>query len=113
MVLGAYLLAASACTERSWEEPEIKLEDSLVVRILTDSYILNAAFNQTFGTIKDSVSLVYSKQVLGKYGVSAEVLDANLLYLSHDPMKMDTIYQGMLDRLDELEVVFTRAEGDP
>jgi hypothetical protein len=84
------------------EPPEVVLGDSLLVRILTDSYILNAAFNQTAGTVKDSISKVYSQQIIDKYEVSQEVLDENIQWL-YSQNRIDTIFQMMMDRMDYLE----------
>jgi len=74
-----------------------------MVMILTDGFILNSAFNQTFGEVKDSVGKAYSKQILEKYEVTEEVLEVNLDFLNRNPLKMDSIYQQMLDRIDDLE----------
>jgi hypothetical protein len=84
------------------EPPEVVLGDSLLVRILTDSYTLNAAFNQTAGTVKDSISKVYSQQIIDKYEVSQEVLDENIQWL-YSQNRIDTIFQMMMDRMDYLE----------
>ncbi|NND35238.1 MAG: DUF4296 domain-containing protein [Saprospiraceae bacterium] len=95
------------------EAPEVKLTDSILVNILTDSYILNSAFNQTYGVVKDSIGKVYSQQILDKYQVSEEILEANIQWMYQEPGRMDTIFQAMLDRLDYLEEKLSGEENDP
>lgn len=103
MVVAFFLLIGQSCKDREMIDPELVLPDSLIVQILTDGFILNSAFNQTFGEVKDSVSDVYTQQILEKYNVSQEVLEVNLDFLNRDPLRMDSIYQKMLDRIDDLE----------
>ncbi len=98
-----FLLNSQSCKDREQIDPEQLLPDSLIVMILTDGFILNSAFNQTFGDVKDSVGKAYSAQILEKYKVSEEVLQANLDFRLRSPLKMDSIYQQMLDRIDVLE----------
>ncbi|MBK8504093.1 MAG: DUF4296 domain-containing protein [Saprospiraceae bacterium] len=92
----------TSCLRSQMEPPQVMLGDSLLVKILTDSYILNAAFNQTSGTVKDSVSKAYSQQIIDKYEVSQEVLDENIQWL-YSQNRIDTIFQMMMDRMDYLE----------
>lgn len=110
--LGFYLFAAStACTHNQMDPPEVLLTDSMLVKILADGYILNAAFNQTSGTVKDSISKAYSQQITEKYQVSQEVMDENIRWL-YAQNRIDTIFQMMLDRMDYLEDRIS-AEKDP
>ena len=85
------------------DPPEVLLSDSLLVNILADSYILNAAFNQTAGSIKDSISEAYRNQILDKYQISQEVLDQNVEW-RYEQERMDTIFNRMMDRLNYLEL---------
>jgi hypothetical protein len=97
------LISHNACKKIQIDEPEIILDDSLLVNILTDSYILNSAFNQTYGIVKDSIGKVYSQQILDRYHISRELLDANVNWLYQDQGRVDSLFQRMLDRLDYLE----------
>ncbi len=93
----------TACEYGQIDPPEVILEDSLLVKILTDSYILNAAFHQTAGSVKDSIGKAYKQQILDKYQISRVVLDQNVEWLYAHPDKLDSIFQMMLDRMDTLE----------
>ncbi|MCB0685894.1 MAG: DUF4296 domain-containing protein [Saprospiraceae bacterium] len=93
---------SSSCRRAEMEPPAEILTDSVLVNILTDSYILNAAFNQTAGTIKDSVSQAYSQQILDKYHISQEVLEENVEW-RYAQERMDTIFNMMMERMNYLE----------
>ena len=101
--VGIYVFVGStSCSRDQLQPPQVLLDDSLMVRILTDSYILNAAFNQTAGTVKDSISKAYHQQIIDKYQISQEVLDENIQWL-YSQNRIDTIFQMMMDRMDYLE----------
>lgn len=102
VLFGSVFGLLTACTRSEMEPPEILLTDSLLVNILADSYILNAAFNQTAGTVKDSVSKAYSEQILHKYHISQEVLDQNIEW-RYAQEQMDTIFNRMMERMNYLE----------
>jgi len=84
-------------------EPENKIPDSTMVSIMTDLYALNAAFAQTFGTIKDSISNLYIKQIEEQYAITETQLNENLEYLRRNPAKLDSIFDRILDRIEVLE----------
>ena len=83
-----------SCNKNRIEAPAVILEDSILVNILADSYILNSAFNQTYGIVKDSIGQVYSQQILDKYEISQELLESNILWMYQEPQRMDTIFPG-------------------
>ena len=95
-------LVLSACLARHIE-PENKISDSTMVNIMTDLYALNAAFAETFGTVKDSISSVYMKQIEKQYSITKAQLEENLEYLRSDPVKLDSIFNQILRKIDELE----------
>ena len=79
------------------------LDDSTLVLVLTDAFIMNAAFAQTFGIVKDSISQEYARQIERKYNLSQEALEANIDYLYNDPARLDTFFDKMLERIDYLD----------
>lgn len=91
------------CYSSDLVEPEVLLSDSVMVNVMTDSYILNNAFHQTTGTVKDSIAHIYSDQIFEKWGVDKDVFTNNLEWLYRNPARLDSIYEKMLDRLDRLE----------
>jgi hypothetical protein len=97
------MVGSSACVKKQISPPEVLLTDSVLINLLTDSYILNAAFNQTAGSVKDSVGQAYSRQILDKYQITQEVLDQNINWLYAHPQKLDSIFDLMMDRMDYLE----------
>ncbi len=79
------------------------LDDSTLMLVMTDAYILNAAFAQTFGVVKDSISQAYARQIEEKYNISQEALEANIDFLYNDPARLDTFYDLLLQRIDYLD----------
>ena len=84
------------------DPPEVLLNDSLLVNILSDSYILNAAFSQTAGMVKDSISKSFKQQILDKYQISQDVLDQNVEW-RYAEGRMDSIFNMMMERMNYLE----------
>ncbi len=88
------------------------LPDSVMVNVMTDAFILNAAYADTYGQAKDSMALVYSKQLLEKYQLTQEQLDFNVDRLVEDPERFEAILNRMADRVAELERELENFEGD-
>lgn len=111
-LLGFSLINLS-CKKSQIIEPEIIFSDSLLVVILTDAYLLNSAFNQTYGIAKDSIGEVYSQQILDRYKISQSLLESNIAWLYQDPIRVDTVFQKMVERLDDLEELISGEESKP
>ncbi len=103
------ILLLHACKERALLEPATRLDDSTLVLLMTDAFILQSAFRQTFGAVRDSMSEVYTQQLLQKYDISKEVYDDNMRWLDAHPGKLDSIYAKILDRASNLENKISRA----
>lgn len=102
MSSGLILWSSLSCSTDRMDPPETLLDDSLLVNILADSYILNAAFNQTAGTVKDSISKSFQKQIFDKYQISQDVLDQNVEW-RYAEGRMDSIFNMMMERMNYLE----------
>ena len=109
-IIVVFLFVNISCKKNQLIEPEVVFEDSLLVNILTDGYILNAAFNQTYGSIKDSIGDIYSQEILDRYQINRSLLEANIEWLYQDESRVDTIFQKMLDRLEYLEEEISKEE---
>ncbi len=112
ILLASFLLAC----ELADPVDEIRhFEDSLMVNILTDAFVLQAAFADTYGDVKDSMATVYSRQLLTKYNISKEELEYNIERIFEDPIRADSILQKILDRVDYLErnIDFESEENNP
>ena len=112
-ILLGFLVANLSCKKNQIIEPEIIFDDSLLVNILIDGYILNSAFSQTYGIIKDSIGEVYSQEILDRYKISKSLLESNIEWLYQDHSRVDTVFQKMLDRLDDLEEQISGEESKP
>ncbi len=103
MIILTGVICLCACQEKDTLEPEVLLDDSTMVIIMTDAFILQSAFGQTYGPIKDSMSEVYTQQLFEKYGIDQDIYDENVSYRMSDPAKMDSIYSRILKRAEYLE----------
>ncbi len=96
------LLLCCCQTQEPLEDFRV-IEDSLMVKIMTDAFILHAAFADTYGAVKDSMSDVYTKQLLDKYQISQSEFEANFDRIFSDPEYADTIYKQITNYANELE----------
>ena len=79
---------------------------------MTDAFILQSAFAQTYGEVRDSMSDVYTQQLLDKFEISREVYEENMEWLFKQPEKLDSIYAQMLKRAEYLEDRISREAAD-
>ena len=96
-------VVATSCWRSGENEDIAVFEDSTMVKIMTDAFILHAAFSDTYGAVKDSISEVYTKQLFEKYDISREEFEFNVDRVFEDPMLADSIFQLIIKRVDDLE----------
>ena len=104
VAIAAYLiyLLLGCQSQKIVDEPRI-FDDSLMVKIMTDAFILHAAFADTYGLAKDSMSQVYSEQLLTRYDITQEEFDLNLDRIFSNPEHADTLYKLINSYAIELE----------
>ncbi len=97
------IMILSACSQ-SETQPDLRVwDDSLAVRVLTDAFIYHAAFSDTYGPVKDSVSTVFSNQLYDKYNLTKEEFEFNLDRIFQEPAIADSMYRMILKRVEKLE----------
>ncbi|NND09047.1 MAG: DUF4296 domain-containing protein [Saprospiraceae bacterium] len=101
-----------SCAKAGEQQPIEILPDSTLVVVMTDAFILQSAFRQTFGDIRDSMSEVYTQQLLSKHGITLDVYNTNMEWLSRHPEKLDSIYAKVLQRAGSLEDKISRASAN-
>ena len=106
------LVLLQSCQESSIIPPPTLLPDSTLVKVMTDAFILQSAFRQTFGGVRDSMSEVYAQQLLTKYDITMDVYDENMRWLGRQPEKLDSIYAKILQRAGSLEDKISRASAN-
>lgn len=106
------LVFLQSCQDSHIEPPPDLLSDSTLVNVITDAFILQSAFRQTFGDVRDSMSAVYAQQLLTKWDITKEQYDKNMQWLSRHPEKLDSIYARILQRAGSLEDKISRASAN-
>lgn len=88
LVIGCWLLALVffSCGEKM-EQPTFS--DEKTARIMADLYLADAATNGLSGYQKDSLMVVYFKQVMEYHGTSREEYEKNLRLIANDLPRME------------------------
>lgn len=95
-----------ACGSGKEDVAYTPVADSLLVPLFTDALILNAAFADTHKSMKDSLSALYSDQLMKKYGITKHDFDTNMDRLHRDPERLDSILDAVIKHIDDLEAQF-------
>jgi len=102
-----YVILLGSIWTGCWQsagEGEIKIfDDSLMVEVMTDAFILHAAFADTYGAVKDSMSEIYTNQLLEKYDITRVEFENNVDRVFENPILADSIFQLIIKRVDLLE----------
>jgi hypothetical protein len=97
------VLLVMACKQNQMEPPQTILPDSVMIDMIVDAFVLNAAYAETFGPVRDSVSDVFTEQLFRHHNVPEEVFVENMEWLNLHPEKLDILYDRVLEKLDTLE----------
>lgn len=92
-----------SCQEGKIEAPETVLHDTVMIDMIIDAFVLNAAYAETFGAVRDSISEAFSQQLFQQHNIPENVFLENLEWLQLHPEKLDKIYDKVLEKLDTLE----------
>lgn len=75
------------------------LPDEVLVQVLVDMHIANAAVSRATTHLQDSLRYAYKEDIASKYGISSAEITANLENLREDFEHMDLVYQRVMDSL--------------
>ena len=96
-------LCITACIQGSGDYPQQRIADSLMVHIIADGFVLQSAFAETFAVKKDSMSEIYSQQLLDNYEIDMEMLDETMSWYYQHPSMLDTLYMNVLLLLESMQ----------
>ena len=94
------LFSLSAC---SGSEPELKIPEDKLVKILVDVHLAEASFQSLSGAEKDSIAEVYYEQIAEMHGIERSNLDSTIIQLRKDAIRMTSIYDKVLEELAKQE----------
>ncbi len=94
------LFALAACTTDKEPQP---LSDEVLIAVLADIHIAEAALQRLPRNYKDTVSQRYYDEVAAIHNLSRMELDSSLYWLRARPREMARIYQAVFELLEEQE----------
>jgi hypothetical protein len=81
----------------------LPLEDEVLIRVLADVHIAEAALQNLLGKTKDSLANVYYEQICEIHGVDRALLDSSMLLLQNNPNRLEGIYVEVMKELERLD----------
>lgn len=92
-------LSAGSCRP----SPTLPVEEDLLVKVLADVHIAEAAVQNFAGAHKDSIKRIYYQQIYDIHGVSETDFRAALQILSDDQVKMEKLYKKVEKHLETMD----------
>ena len=81
----------------------LSIREEALIPILADVHLAEAALQNTYGAVKDSLSGLYYEQIFTIHGVSQADFEQTMSILREDPLRMERIYGRVLELLTEEE----------
>ncbi|MBK9291406.1 MAG: DUF4296 domain-containing protein [Bacteroidetes bacterium] len=97
------LIGASGCSKGKTDHirPKVLMSQATLTSVLTEVHLVEAAMNmrrnngQEFENQKNALF----DAIFTHYGITPELLEANLLYYNQHPAVMEKVYQDVIDSL--------------
>ena len=100
LVIIMMVLGLAACENKP---PELLVSEEELVPILADVHIAEAAMQHLRGELKDSMADVYYQELYEIHNVSKEDFDQTMELLREDPVRMERIYNNVIELISEIE----------
>lgn len=99
IVAALLMLVAAACSS-GVKKPTVFLDESQMIDLMTDSYLIEAELNQMKSTGEDvsGLQVEYYSQLLEHYGISDTVFQENLIYYTHHPDILERVMDSVTNR---------------
>lgn len=94
------LSLVTACRE---EAIPIPLSEEKIIDVLIDLHMAESMINKLPLTDRDSVGHVYYRMIYREHGVAKESFDESIDILREDPIRLNAIYEQILEKLNVLE----------
>jgi hypothetical protein len=78
---------------------KLPIPEKKLIQILTDAHYAEAALQDVYGSQKDSLKQVYFQEIYQLYETSEEELNKTMDILRKDPVRLDKIYQQVVENL--------------
>lgn len=93
------LLALFSCTSRDGK-PKVFLNESQMIDVLTDAYLIEAQLNlkKSTGNDVNDLQMAYYDQMFGHYGITDSIFDQNMDYYTRHPAVLERIMDSVTNR---------------
>lgn len=111
LALLALLLCFSCNNKDKVRKPKVFLTEQQMIDVLSDSYLIEAEFNQkkTLGIDITDLQKVYYDQIFEHYGINDSIFEANMYYYTHQLPTLERIMDSVTNRLLKMQ----NAESNP
>ena len=94
------LLILFSCRE---EELPISLSEEKLMDVLIDMHMAEAMMNKLPSSDQDTVGEVYYRMIYREHEITKDEFDQSMNVLREDPVRLNGIYEKILERLNVLE----------
>lgn len=95
-----FVLAVGLLLACGREENKIPMQESELVNLLIDVHVAEAAAQDLYGEIKDSVGRAYYDQIYQIHDIDQAIFDTTLAVLRRNPEYASRVYQKVMDEID-------------
>lgn len=95
-----FLTGLTACENKP---SELRISEEVLIPILADLHIAEAAMQHLRGELKDSMAGVYYEQLYEIHNVNKKDFDHTMAILREDPIRLEQIYDKVIDHIAESE----------
>lgn len=99
LIITLFFFTITACQESktiSWSEEKL-------INVLVDIHLAEAAIQNSFGSVKDSIGALYYKQIYERYDIKEIEFQEHLAYLKKNPAFTEEIYIKILEEINKRE----------
>lgn len=93
-----FVLSATSCTE---QEIEPLIEEPMMIRLLADLHVSEAATQHFEVVIRDSFRQVYYEQIFEIHEIDQALFEEELKNLKKNPKKLNTYYDKVIKLLEK------------
>ena len=95
-LLGFLLCTLFACQKAA---PDLLIPEEKLIAILADTHLAEAAIQNLFKEVKDSMGEVYYQQICEIHEVSKADFEQTMSQLREDPLRLEQLYRQVMEKL--------------
>lgn len=85
------------------EEVPIPLSEEKLMNVLIDMHIAESMIDKLPSSDRDTVGRVYYRMIYREYAITKEEFDESMAVLREDPIRLNGIYERILEELNVME----------